>query len=62
MTIVNTYVIIFAAMYEVSTKIRTIQQSFNDVMCLIESLMSNNSDTSSMSKAFNVLVKNHNIK
>ena len=62
MTIVNTYLIIFAAMYEVSTKIRTIQQSLNDVMCLIESRMSNNSDISSMSKACNVLVKTHDIK
>ena len=62
MTIVNTYLIIFAAMYEVSTKIRTIQKSLNDVMCLIERLMSKNSDTSSIIKPFNVLVKNHNIK
>ena len=62
MTIVNTYLIVFAAMYEVSTKIRTIPQSLNDVMCLIESLMSNNSDISSMIKACNVLVKTHDIK
>ena len=62
MTILNTYIIIVAAMYEVSKKIRTIKQSLIYVMCLIESLMSNNSDTSSMLKAFNVLEENHDIK
>ena len=62
MTIVNTYLIIFAAMYEVSTKIRTIPQCLNNVMCLIASLMSNYSDMFSMIKACNVLVKTHNIK
>ena len=62
MTILNTEIIIVAAMYEVSKKIRTIKQSLNYLMCLIESLMSNNSDTASMLKAFKVLVKTHDIK